>query len=351
MNRQQYTLPELGWDSFFGEQVGPEDLETTVPARVTLTHRGHVVAFTGADEHLIPIADKGLLRLAEQPTVGDWLLLDKDTYLPVRLLERRSLFKRKAPGTDTKPQPIAANVDTLFIVSSCNQEFNLNRLERYLCLALDAGVEPVIVLTKSDTAEDPDEYRRQAETLREGVPVRTVNSHDGNSVETLRHWCEPGKTIVFLGSSGVGKTTLLNTINGTTRHKTGAVREKDDKGRHTTTTRSLHIMESGALLVDVPGIRELHLYECEDGIQLAFNDIAELAGQCRFADCGHRHEPGCAIREALDAGRLDPRRVGNYLKLLEEAAEAAAAIIEQKRKVRDRPRYKGLVARKRKKRK
>ncbi|WP_147820135.1 ribosome small subunit-dependent GTPase A [Salidesulfovibrio onnuriiensis] len=351
MSEQQYSLPQLGWNSFFEKQVTSGDLEAAEPARVTLTHRGHVVARTGAEEHLIPIADKGLLRLAEQPTVGDWLLLDKTTHLPVRLLERRSLFKRKAPGTDTKAQPIAANVDTLFIVSSCNQEFNLNRLERYLCLALDAGVEPVIVLTKADTVGDPDEFRRQAETLWPGLAVRTVNGHDAASVETLRHWCEPGRTVVLLGSSGVGKTTLLNTINGTDRYKTGAVREKDDKGRHTTTTRSLHIMESGALLVDVPGIRELHLYECEEGIRLAFHDIVERAEQCRFADCGHRHEPGCAVTEALESGCLDPRRVENFQKLLEEAAEAAEALAEQRRKQRDRPRYKGMVSKKRKKRK
>lgn len=348
MSQRHHTLPELGWNSFFAKQVLPEALETAEPARVILTHRGHVVAFTGEEEHLLPIADKGLLRLDEQPTVGDWLLLDRKTSLPVRLLERSSLFKRKAPGSDTRSQPIAANVDTLFIVSSCNRDFNLNRLERYLCLALDAGVEPVIVLTKADQAAAPDEFRQQAEELREGLAVRTVNAHDTASVETLRQWCRPGRTIVLLGSSGVGKTTLLNTINGTEAHRVGSVRARDDKGRHTTTTRSLHVMPSGALLVDVPGIRELHLHECEEGIRLAFSDIVELAEQCRFADCKHHREPGCAIREALAQKTVDERRVSNYLKLLEEAAEAAEALAEQRRKERGRPRYKGMVARKRK---
>lgn len=350
MSDKQYSLPQLGWNPFFERQVTAEDLKAAEPARVTLTHRGHVVAFTGVHEHLIPIADKGLLRLEEQPTVGDWLLLDRTTSLPVRMLVRHSLFKRRAPGTDAKAQPIAANVDTLFIVSSCNQEFNLNRLERYMALALDAGVEPVVVLTKADTTKNPDEYLRQAETLRQGLAVRTVNGHDQTTADILRPWCEPGRTVVLLGSSGVGKTTLLNIINGTDEYKTGRVREKDDKGRHTTTTRSLHIMQSGALLVDVPGIRELHLHECEEGIRLAFSDLADLAGQCRFADCKHEREPGCAIREALDLGRADERRVVNYLKLLEEAAQAAEAITEQKRKERGRPRYKGMVSKRRKKR-
>ncbi len=326
------TISDLGWSDFFQGQCTAEDLENLLPARVVSMHRGHVVVSTGSEEHLLPVADKGILRLNEQPAVGDWVLLEKSTMLPARLLDRTSVFKRLAPGAGKGVQPIAANVDTVFIVSSCTEEFNLNRLERYLCLALDSGVEPVVVLTKADLAEDPQNYCRRAETIRQGMPVMAVNGHDPESVKVLEPWCRPGQTIVMLGSSGVGKTTLLNALNGSNIHKVGDVRKGDGKGRHTTTRRTLHVLPSGVLLVDVPGIRELQLHECRDGIARAFADITELEQQCRFADCSHENEPDCAIRMALQDGEVDPRRVDNYRKLLEEADEGLQAASGKQRR-------------------
>lgn len=337
MNGSERTLAELGWTDYFKQQCTGQELEDMLPARVVSMHRGHVVVSTGQGEHLLPVADKGILKLNEQPAVGDWVLLEKSTMLPARLLSRASVFKRLAPGAGRGVQPIAANIDTVFIVSSCTAEFNLNRLERYLCLALDSGVEPVVVLTKADLAREsggdsPQDYCRRAETIRLGMPVVAVNGHDLESVKALEPWCRPGQTIVLLGSSGVGKTTLVNALKGKGEHRTGHVRKGDGKGRHTTTRRTLHVLSSGVLLVDVPGIRELQLHDCRDGIERAFADIVELEGQCRFADCRHENEPDCAVSAALKQGEVDPRRAENYRKLLEEADEGLQAASGKQRR-------------------
>ncbi|WP_432736245.1 ribosome small subunit-dependent GTPase A [Maridesulfovibrio sp. FT414] len=332
MTSTKFSLAELGWKEVFEKQLSSKDIKHLIPARVTITHRGHVVVNTGHEEHLLQIAEKGVGSLNEQPTVGDWLLLDRETMTPERVLDRTSLLQRMAPGQEVKLQPIAANIDTLFIVSSCNEEFNLNRIERYICLALEAGIEFVLVLTKEDLTGEADEYRRQAEELFPDIEILTINGKDTESVRVLHKWFRQGETVVLLGSSGVGKTTLLNTVNGTEKKKTGAIREGDSKGRHTTTTRSLHVMPSGAILVDVPGIRELQLHDCMSGINKTFHEVARAEEMCRFADCSHNREPGCAVREGLEAGSIDPRRLENYLKLKEEAEKNREEIAEKTRR-------------------
>lgn len=339
LNQKNYSLNELGWKDCFKGQLIKDDSET-VPARVTMTHKGHLVVSTGEAELLLKIAGKGIGSLNEQPTVGDWLLMDRETMVPVKVLERTSLLQRMAPGQKVELQPIAANIDTLFIVSSCNTEFNLNRIERYICLALEAGVNFVLVLTKEDLTEEAQEYRRQATHLFESMPIVTINGKDPQSVQSLQKWFKPGETVALLGSSGVGKTTLLNTVNGTDKEKTGAIRVGDDKGRHTTTTRSLHILPTGALLIDVPGIRELQLHDCHAGIYQAFSEIVEAKEMCRFADCSHEREPGCGVREALKNGSITKRRLDNYLKLKEEAEKNTEEIAERaKRKSGKKKKY------------
>jgi ribosome biogenesis GTPase len=265
------------------------------------------------------------------PTVGDWLLIDKDGQL-LRLLERTSLFKRMAPGHDARVQLMAANVDTLFIVTSCNAEFNLSRLERYLAMALDAGVEPVIVLTKVDLIEDVDNFRVQTRVLRPGLAIEAVDSREESVIEILRPWCRVGQTVALVGSSGVGKSTLVNTLYTSVVQEVGVTRASDAKGRHTTTSRSLHLLPSGGLLLDSPGMRELQLSDCEVGVATLFEEIETVARNCRFNDCRHQGEMGCAVAVAAESNELDPRRLANYLKLKAEQERADETLAEKRRK-------------------
>ena len=252
-------------------------------------------------------------------TVGDWLLLDPGTHRPLRLLERRSVFKRVAAGTGHEIQHIAANVDTVFVVTSCNQDFNVARLERYLALAREAQVTPVIVLTKADLVATPEDFMRDARKVRAGVHVEAVNALDAQEVARLAAWCGPGQTVALLGSSGVGKSTLIGTLIGS-RLETQGIREGDDKGRHTTTRRELHRLPAGGLLLDSPGMRELQLVDVDAGLADVFAEIDAAAARCRFSDCQHASEPGCAIQEGLAAGRIDAARFGRWQKLVRENA-------------------------------
>jgi len=232
-------------------------------------------------------------------------------------------------------QLIASNIDTVFIVSSMNQDFNLNRIERYLALANETGVEPVIVLTKSDLCEDCEQYVDQIKELDPFLISVTVNSLDSESVQKLGEWCVEGRTVALLGSSGVGKSTLINTLSGESVEDTNAIREDDAKGRHTTTSRTIHFLSSGGLLLDTPGMRELQLTDCEQGVEETFSEITALAEQCRFKDCQHESEPGCAVRAAIESGDLDERRLANYLKLMKEQEFNSATLAERRAKDRE----------------
>ena len=328
-----YSLAQMGWKPFFQQQLSIEEWERYTIARVTEQHRSNIELITEAGKRQLPI-------VSEMPTltVGDWVLLDSNGRIH-RLLERLSLFSRKASGSKVVTQLIAANIDTVFVVCSLNSNFNLNRIERYLALANEAGVEPVVVLTKSDCCKNTAFYLQQVQSLDHLLMVEAVNGLDPTSVKVLETWCSNGKTVAFLGSSGVGKSTLVNTLLGLATQKTGSIREEDSKGRHTTTTRSLHLMPIGGLLLDTPGMRELQLTDCEQGIETTFSEISELANQCRFADCHHQDEPGCAIQAAIDEGTLDKRRLVNYLKLMREQALNSASLAEKRAKDRNLSRY------------
>ena len=332
MPQQINTLSELGWKHFFQQQLSLEELETTTPVRVFALNR-HLVDGVGEGGRQQFSLPHSWLRYSveELPTVGDWLLIDGDGQ-PLRLLERASLFKRMASGRDARVQLMAANVDTLFIVTSCNADFNLSRLERYLAMALDAGVEPVVVLTKVDLIDEVESYRAKARTLRHHLAVEAVNSRDASVIETLRPWCSQGQTVALVGSSGVGKSTLVNTLSAADVQETGATREGDAKGRHTTTARSLHILPAGGLLLDSPGLRELQLSDCEEGVASLFEEIEAVARRCRFNDCRHQGEAGCAVAEAAENDKLDPRRLTNYLKLIAEQERATETLVEKRRR-------------------
>jgi ribosome biogenesis GTPase len=325
------TLAELGWSHFFQAQMSLEEWETTTPVRVFGLNR-HLVETVGVDgrrQVSLPVGWHSH-KVEEMPTVGDWLLLDSNGDV-IRLLDRTSLFKRMASGRESKIQLMGANIDTLFVVTSCNQDFNLSRIERYLALGLDAGVEPVVVLTKIDLSDEVEMLRSAAESLRKGMAVVAVNSKQEMAIEILKPWCGIGQTVALVGSSGVGKSTLVNTLLRDAVQEIGAIRELDAKGRHTTTARSLHLLPVGGLLLDSPGMRELQLGDCEEGVSALFEEIETVARGCRFSDCRHQGEAGCAVAAADERGELDPRRLANYLKLRFEQ-ERTSETLEQKRR-------------------
>tara|TARA_R110000772_G_scaffold87094_4_gene181822 strand:- start:74 stop:1132 length:1059 start_codon:yes stop_codon:yes gene_type:complete len=327
-------LADLGWHTFFSSQLDTKDLDAFIPVKVIEVHRSNLRVVGQCLDRFIPPFYPAEGDEEAAATVGDWLLLDAETFRPVRLLERKSLFKRRAAGTGRKLQLIAANVETLFIVSSCNQDFNIPRLERYLVLAKDAGVTPIILLTKADLTDTPEDFASQARQLQPGLLVETVNALDPDSVDRLSPWCAKGQTIALLGSSGVGKSTLVNTLSGTATIATQGIREDDDKGRHTTTGRALHRLPQGGWLLDTPGMRELQLTDVASGLDDVFADIRDLARQCRFSDCRHESEPGCAVLAAIENGELDADRLKRWRKLVAEEAYNTESLAE--RHARDR---------------
>lgn len=316
-------LAQLGWRPFFQQQIDLEHWDYPV-CRVAAQHRNRLELLSAAGPAELAL-DPGMPAI----TVGDWLLLSPEGRF-LRLLERQSLFRRKAPGRKVEEQLIAANVDTLFIVTSLNEDFSLNRIERYLSLANEAGVEPVVVLSKADLCEDPERLQREVQQLDPLLMVETVNCLDAVEIQKLLPWCGPGSTVAFMGSSGVGKSTLVNTLLGDAVQVTGSIREKDSTGRHVTTGRSLHPMQEGGLLLDTPGLRELQLTDCDAGVNSTFAEITALAEQCRFADCQHGNEPGCAVQDAIARGELNARRLSSYQKLMREQAFNSATLAEKR---------------------
>jgi ribosome biogenesis GTPase / thiamine phosphate phosphatase len=310
------SLELLGWSDFFATQVSASEADLA-PRRVASVHRARidVIGLTGPVGIELP-ANTNTADFA----VGDWVLADPLTGMFVRRLDRRTVFQRRAEGGHGQ-QLAAANVDTLFIVTSCNADFNLGRLERYLIMANQAGTRPVIVLTKADTVDDAGIFEQQAKALQRDLPVVVLNARSADAVSLLKPWCGIGQTVALVGSSGVGKSTLVNTLAGAasdTMQKTGSIRERDAKGRHTTTARSLHAISGGGWVIDTPGIRTLYVSDVTDGIDTLFAEITDLAPLCRFRDCTHAHEPGCAVQAAVASGTLAADRLERWRSLLAE---------------------------------
>ncbi len=336
------TLPHVpAWRELLAEHPQAR------PARVVEQHRsGYVVADsleTGFRVESLPEWQRARFPPEQRPAVGDWVLIEGsvlDGSQPdavrskgkiVLLLPRRSAIKRGAAGEHYKQQLIAANIDTVFVVCGLDADFNPRRIERYLMLVRGGGAEPVVVLTKADQAAQvgdelvPGAVAAVLELGAAGFAVRAINAKDPDSVAALHPWLQPGHTVVLVGSSGAGKSTLTNSLMGFERMKTGEVRETDSRGRHTTTHRALIPLPTGACLIDTPGMRELKPTG-EEVVAENFSDVEAIAAQCKFRDCSHDREPGCAVRTAIEAGKLDPQRFASYLKLSGEVAGAASKL-------------------------
>lgn len=314
------SLQDFGWCAFFAaafSELGDPDLQ---PGRVVLVHRDLFVV--QGEQTQIRARISGRLRQSPGfPVIGDWVAwdgTDGGTNLIHGILPRKSLLARKAPGTRTEQQVVAANIDTAFLVMGLDRDFNLRRMERMVTMVYESGAEPVIVLTKADLADDAGRQALAVEEVAPGIRVLPVSSYTGDGIEEAGRLLAANVTVVFLGSSGVGKSTLINRLFGEEIARTAEVRAKDQRGRHTTTHRQMFRHPAGALLIDNPGIRELQLWGSEEALDASFEDIERLAGGCRFRDCKHMQEPGCAVLAALDDGTLDPARLESYHKLAGE---------------------------------
>ena len=324
---ENLSLLELGFSPYFRSQLSLEDLELLQPVRVTEVQRDRLQAL-GENKQLE-------LRLtasmsAGEFAIGDWVLIDENQRV-VRLLSPKSSLSRRAAGTDSVVQLIANNVDTLFIVTSCNADFNAARLERYLALAKEADVNPIIILTKADLSDQVSKLQRKTQILMADITVLPVNATDKNIHAELAPWCGTGQTVALVGSSGVGKTTLTNALTGE-NSTTQEIREDDAKGKHTTTFRSMRPTRTGGWVIDTPGMRALRLHESSEGIKAVFEDIIETASQCRYNNCQHDSEPGCAVQLAIDNGDLDADRLRRWKKLSRENLHNTQSVADSRKR-------------------
>ena len=320
-------LANLGWSDTFAHSFAPYAVQGYRVGRVAVVHRSQYHLYTEQGELTAMLTGKFRHRTqnsSDFPAVGDWVVLQTQPKTEQALIEavlpRKSQFSRQMAGTRTAVQIVAANVDTLFLVSGLDQDFNLRRIERYLVMAWESRANPVIVLNKADICEDLDQKRMDVEDIAFGVPIIMLSALEQHDLEALAPYLKPGQTVALLGSSGVGKSTLTNQLMGHEIQTTQTVRADDSKGRHTTTSRTMVCLPTGALLIDTPGMRELQLWLADDSVDETFTDIETLAQQCRFRDCQHQSEPGCAIQTALATGELSAKRLGSYQKLQKEQA-------------------------------
>lgn len=343
-------LSELGWNDFFQGQFDALG-EELIPARVARQDATGYQLLAEKGQYIGTLTGKiryAATSKADLPAVGDWVLVkplpnEPGKVVMQRLLERRSHFSRKEAGMKTDEQILAANIDTIFIVCGLDDNFNLSRIERYLLLSWDSGATPVILLSKSDLCNDVDKKIEAVSAIATGVDIYPVSGLTGDGIENLRSYLGKGVTVTLLGSSGVGKSTIINNLLGFERFDTGEVRKDDARGRHTTTFREMAIMPEGGLIIDTPGLRELQMWADETSLSQSFDDVESLADRCKYRDCAHQNEPGCAVKEAIEAGSLEQTRLNSYLKLQREIKHLASqqmvqATLARKNQVRRRSR-------------
>jgi ribosome biogenesis GTPase len=343
------NLKSLGYNQTFEESFKEYENQSLIPGRISIEHKGLYRVLTESGELLGEITGKIRFNAEGRqdfPAVGDWVAVqaipsEGKAYIH-GILPRKSKFSRKAAGVTTDEQIVATNVDTVFLVNALNQDFNLRRLERYLLMAWESGAAPVIVLSKADLCEDVQSIMDEVESIAFGVPVFAVSSETGMGLDALSDFIKEGQTVALLGSSGVGKSTLANKLFGSEVLKTNEIREEDGKGKHTTTHRELLVLESGGILIDTPGMRELQLWEGDSSLSQSFQDVESLAQECRFRDCSHNNEPGCAVQSAIETGDLDEDRYNSYLKLQREMAYFARKE-DQKLALAERAKWKKIA--------
>ena len=315
-------LDALGFTPALAQAFAPFEARGLLPGRVVAAHAPRLFQVATLDAELLSEVSGSLRHAAlgqqDMPAIGDWVALrlrPGGRAAIQSVLPRKTAFVRRAAGDRTVAQVLAANVDTVFLVMGLDADFNIRRLERALVLAWESGAQPVVLLNKADLASDLARQLPEVERVAPGVPVRAIAAKAGEGLDALAPWLVPARTVVLLGSSGVGKSTIVNRLLGREKQKTREVRESDQRGRHTTTHRELLALPGGALLIDTPGLREIQMWSDGAGLQVAFDDVRALSTACRFSNCSHESEPGCAVRSAADQGRLDPARLDSYLKL------------------------------------
>lgn len=320
------NLDLLGWSHELALSFAPFAAQGLQTGRVARQHKQAYILYTAWGEMSAQVSGKLRHQVSSAediPCVGDWVVIqskEKQTAIIHHILPRRTQFARKVAGTTTDVQLVATNLDSVFLICGLDHDFNLRRIERYLVMIWESGARPVIVLNKVDLCEQLDQYLQDLEAIALGVPVIQISALHNQGLDALAPYLQPGQTVALLGSSGVGKSTLTNQLIGEEIQAVQSVRADDSRGRHTTTSRQLICLPSGAVFIDTPGMRELQLWTTTSGVSTTFADIETLAMQCRFRDCQHQQEPGCAVQAALADGQLDVQRLHSYQKLQREEA-------------------------------
>ena len=318
-------LDELGWNENLSSIQKKKDINDLILGRVS-THSGkHYVVITREGEHNAILSNSFLNSINKKsdiPTVGDWIGLEKNpevnTYHIKFVFPRKNKLSRKVAGTKSEEQIIASNIDIVFIMTSADSDFNVRRLERYLSMVYEINAQPIIVINKIDKTKDYGKYKIKAEKISRDVRIIIISAKEGKFIDRISKYIKNGKTIVLVGSSGVGKSTLINHLLGYSRQMVGETRKSDDKGRHITSARELIVLPNGGMIIDNPGIRELQLWSSGEGISKLFQDIEKISKFCKFKDCTHEHEPGCEVKKAVEEGTITIERLNNYKKLLRE---------------------------------